>query len=224
MFKKPLETLLNEEIATLLKNNSDLRERLEERAIDNAGYWVGEYLDGLPYKAADWSISYGYEYYDYFRIENVDSFLQWYDDVNRAYCLFSDSDRETIDELKRINDIYKHCDELYWYGFSPYTGKTGGIKEKEYQNIEKKREEMIETVNRITFKALRAEIDYYLEYRSGKKLDSYLVSLWYDFAECELEYYGCEWFTDHNLTNIYEYEPAYYVPAHTVAESKNLVI
>ena len=215
MFKKKIDTLLKEEIATLLENNTDLREKLEERAFDNVAFSIEDYLSGLDYKAADYSISYGYSYGDYFTIKDVDKFLEWADDVQKTYCFYSDDDWKTIKELEKINETYKHCFELWNYGYSCYTGKYGLIADDDFYNVEKKYTELKDNAEALTFDRLRAEFDYYTEYRSGDDLRAYLIGLWYDFYD--LVFDDCKnGFADHALTHIYEGEPGHYTPAQIV--------
>ena len=65
MFRKMLNNLLYEEQKTLIKNNPDLLNILQEIHLENAGFWLDEYLKDAPRRGCDWSISYGYAYYDY---------------------------------------------------------------------------------------------------------------------------------------------------------------
>lgn len=234
MFRKKLDTLLNEEIVTLLKNNNDLREKLEERAIDNAVFWLEDYLEGMPNGAADYSISYGYSYGDYFTIKNVDGFLEWADGVQNDYCFYSDDDWETIKELEKVNETYKHCFELWHYGHSCYTGKNGNIADKDFYNVENKFTELGDKAAKLTLAQLRSEFDYWLD---GIHTTTWYLGLW-EYFDMVYDYDTSNYFTDGNLTNIYEYDPGVYkprravwVPAHLEyrpgayePESKELVI
>lgn len=222
MFKKKIDTLLKEELATLLENNTDLCEKLQDYAIENAAFWLDEYLASMPRGAADYSISYGGAWDDYFTIKDVDKFLEWAEKVNSDFGLFF-CEREIIAELDKMNDLYKHCFELWCYGHSDYTGKYGSIKEEDFYNVEKKFIELGDEAAEMTLNRLRAELDYFTDYRTGEKLREYLVALWYDFADSVFDDTS-ELFTDEHLTNIYEYEPSYFIPAHVVPESKNLII
>lgn len=215
MFRKPINTLLKEELKTLLMNNEELREKLYDRAMNDAGVWVEEYLHGLNYTFAEGSINYGYSYGDYFKIKDDAGFIEWANNVNKMYCFFSDDENNKLKEFARLSELYKHCEELYYYGFSPYTGKYGGIKEKDYYNVLHQYDDARQELQTITLNRLRADFDYLTEYRRGESEKEFYYNLFYDFYDLiDIDFNNC--FTDHELKNIYEGTPGYYTPARII--------
>ena len=61
MNKRYLESLSNEELRTIVINNNDLRNMLEEKYIEDTMYYVGDILDVIGGK--DYSI--GFYQYNY---------------------------------------------------------------------------------------------------------------------------------------------------------------
>lgn len=218
MFRKKLDTLLREELVTLLKNNSDLREKLEERMLDSACFWLEDYLAELEHGTAEYSINYGGSYGDYFEIKDDYHFVLWAEGLQKAYCFYSEEEEKKIKDFEKLSDLYEHCRELYYCGYSYQTGKYGGIKAKDYYNVEHKYDDLKQELEEITLKRLRADFDYITEYRTGASYETYLLELWYSVGDLVLDdlNFGAELFTDHNLTNIYEYEPGYYEPARII--------
>lgn len=100
--KKWVKDLTYDEIRELIENDSYLKDRVLNRTLDDAYYWVGEYLEGVPRTAVD------FEYFgrgEHFTVEDAtDEFMEWVDDVQRDYDWLDD---ETYSMCKRANELWR---------------------------------------------------------------------------------------------------------------------
>lgn len=214
MFKKYINSLLYEEQRQLISNNETLLNQCREIWLEQAGFWIDEYLQGCT--GCNYSISYGfYSYGDYFTIEDGDKAIEWLEDNQNTFGFLSDSDYKIVLEYKKTREIYKHVAELFYYGYSPYTGKYGNVKQSDFYKVESKDEKLQHEIESIVLKRLRSEVDYWIDDENviAEGLDEWLIQK-YSYGFCN-DSEAEQLFTDYKLTHIYENIPEVTIPAHT---------
>lgn len=137
---KRINDLTWQEWKEAIENNSKLAGALEELAVDNAEYWIDEYLQGIP---AHWQIgNYGYTYLTLYDDE-LPAFEEWFARVQRDYCLFNSTDEKAINEYIAVAEEY-------------YTGDFGD-DDQAFLNAEKKTDAMKEYAGGIIHRRLMQE-------------------------------------------------------------------
>ncbi len=215
MFKKKLVTLLYEEEKTLIKNNPTLLEECRDIWLEQAGFWIDQYLANCS--GCECVIGYN-AFNDYFTITDGDLAIAWLEDIQTEYGFLSDSDYKIVLEYKKTREIYKHVTELFYYGYSPYTGKYGNVKQSDFYKVESKNEKLQHEIESIVLKRLQSEANYWIddEHVIAEGLDEWLINKYGALDTQDAFNGGAEQlFTDHKLTNIYEYIPEVIIPAHT---------
>ena len=162
--KKYFKDLTFDEIKTLLDKNDELRDKVLDRAVDDAYYWVGEYLeDARRVKGLDYAI--GYDRGAHFNIEDVTSdVVDWVDRVQADYGLF---DEDVVDDVKKCNKMY----DFLQYGSDEdsFEGKTEDEVYDEYESLKYEVEQKI-------FKMLQNEIMYWYDSADNSDLADVLTS------------------------------------------------
>lgn len=107
MSRKWVRDLTFQDWVDFIKHNSYVSEYALDKALDNAYFWVGEYLNGSP-RTVD------YEYFgrgEHFTVNQADqSFIDWIDEVQNAYEWL---DEETYDKCKRAYELWKRADNAF---------------------------------------------------------------------------------------------------------------
>ena len=112
---KKLNDMTTTDWDALISANYGLRRALYEVATDSAYFWIEEYLSGCK---EDYLIG---DRGEHFRIRNVDTFEQWLDGVQWAYCLLD----EEAESIARKYIHYARIEEHLWYVYA---------KDKDIQN------------------------------------------------------------------------------------------
>lgn len=103
MTKKYLTDMSFSELKTLIENNESLRNAAMDRLRDDAYNWVEDYLEGCPAKSYQIG-SYCQGEHFYIDPGRVDQLAEWFDNVQKNYCLFNTEDAETIEMFCAGND------------------------------------------------------------------------------------------------------------------------
>ena len=161
--KQYLSELRFDEIKKVLENNSDLWDKVLDRAINDAYFWLGEYLHGARrLKDIDYSI--GYDRGDYFNIADMTSdVLEWIKSVEHDYGLFTEDLVKDAERCNRMYDFLEYGPSSYafnskWYETSglpeEFEGKSEDEVYDEYEGLKKDIEYRI-------FKELQSELSYW---------------------------------------------------------------
>ena len=99
--RKYVKDLTFQDWVELIKHNSRVSEYAFDKALDNAYFWVGEYLSGAP-RSVD------FRYFDrgeFFEVKEADSdFMDWIDDVQKTYEWLDES---TYNKCRRAYELWK---------------------------------------------------------------------------------------------------------------------
>lgn len=137
-----LSDMTYEQLVDLFKNNKSIRDKAFDRAMDDAQYWCGEYLDCFDRRAVDYSI--GWDSGAYFRIKNrCYSFLDSMEKLQKDYGFLEDKYTSKIDELRKMLDRYNYDD----------------MNDEEYNALDEKLDEEFDELEEATFKRLMSEYE-----------------------------------------------------------------
>lgn len=138
----------------LISNNDSLSNTLYEWVLEDANFWVGEYLDGAR-KALSWSVGGYYDdfveireddtYYGCYRFHNFEA---WFDDVQRKFALFSEIEEKTINRFLSAANLMYHLE----YECTP--------KEKDYNRVLDKFERLKKESEQILLERLNSDYSY----------------------------------------------------------------
>ena len=193
MFKKYINSLLYEEQRKLISNNEKLLKQCRDFMLDNAYFWIDEYLTGC----AGCRYSIGLDRGDYFTIcDDISEQLkavEWIESIQKSCAFFSDSDYTNIIEpyILSVNTL-----------FYPYN-----ITDNEYYNEIENNNTLRKKTESIILKRLQSEIAFC--YDDNNVIDNGLEE-WLLLTDNDNRHI----YTDQNLTNIYEYIPEQIIPAH----------
>ena len=97
-----LTDLTQEELKSLFKANKHLQEQAQSNLLEDAYFWINEYLTPFhKMPGVDYSISC---YYDYFTVKSPDYYVEFLEGVKKMqkdFCLLSD---DTIKLFERASD------------------------------------------------------------------------------------------------------------------------
>ena len=100
--KKWINDLTFDEVKEFLSHNQDIDGKVFNRALDDAYFWVGEYLYGAPRESID------YAYFgrsEHFTVKDVNyKFMRWIDDVQRDYEWLNES---TYNKCKQAYELWE---------------------------------------------------------------------------------------------------------------------
>lgn len=159
-----LSEMTYEQLAELFDNNKSIRDKAFDRAMDNAQFWCGEYLDCFERGAIDYSI--GYDRGAYFRIKNRYGFLYGMEKLQKGYGFLEDKYTSTIDELRKMLDHYNYDD----------------MSDEEYDALDEKLDEEFDELEEKTFERLMSE--YEAAFEEETQLDIF-VSCMVDELEAD---------------------------------------
>lgn len=106
--KKLLKDLSRDELKALFDNNRSFQHKAYEYAIDNAYFWVDEYLRGIS--GADYE--FGPDCPGYFRIRKPEPVFDWLDKAQADFCLLAESDYEKVKEARALHDRLYYSGDL----------------------------------------------------------------------------------------------------------------
>lgn len=149
-----LSEMTYKQLVDLFNNNKSIRNKAFDRAMDNAYFWCGEYLDCFEHGAVDYSI--GYDRGAYFRIKNRYGFLDGMEKLQKDYCFLENKYTSKIDELRKMLDRYNYDD----------------MSDEEYDALEEKLDEEFDELEEKTFKRLMLE--YETAFEENAQLDIFL--------------------------------------------------
>ena len=143
-----LTDLTQEELKALFKANKHLQEKAQENLLDNAYFWINEYLQPFgKIPGVDYSISC---YYDYFTVKSPAYYLEFLEGVEKMqkdFCLLSD---DTIKLFERAADKVEFFRECY-NGYED-------ISDKRYYQLEKWMRNIVDRITSEILKSCQNEI------------------------------------------------------------------
>lgn len=178
--KKYLKDLTFDELKDVLKKNDAMYDKARERAIDDAYYWLEEYLFGARrLKGVDYSI--GYDRGDYFTIKDMTSdVLDWIRGVSEDYGIFNE---DLVKDAERCNRMYEFLqygdfEDQYWADLgleNEFEGKSEDEVYDEYEDLKGDIQSKIK--NRLV-----SEISYWYE-SPEDELDSSIVDVFDSYVD-----------------------------------------
>ncbi len=182
-FYKKLIDLDTDELRRVWDNNKGVRDRVFDYAMDDAYFWVDDYLHGLPHGAADYSIG---GQGDYFRVKDPVGFLEWLKDAQRIYCLLPENDEwSSWPLIEKAELLHYRMDELYY-----------DLSDENYNRMEARRDEILKELADTVQEVLSGEYEQFYEDEN---------CFWY-FVEMQESIFGEEYWIDDTfiLRNVYE--------------------
>lgn len=158
---KKLNELNREELRRVFDENKALREIVFDHAAKNADFWIGEYLDCFEYGALDYSLDVS-GYYNYFNVKDFGKFLTGLEKAQKMYCFLADEYNAVINKA--------------WQLYEKYTYNAYEFSDLNYERIENRLTELIESLEMACYDVIRAEYDacYNDEYLFEYFIDGYL--------------------------------------------------
>lgn len=164
-FKMKLSEMTYEQLVDLFNNNKSIRDKAFDRAMDEAEYWCGEYLDCFKPWAVDYSI--GWDRGAYFRIKNrCYSFLDSMEKLQKDYGFLEDKYTSKIDELRKMLDHYNY----------------DNMSDEEFNTLDEKLYKEFDELEEATFKRLMLE--YKAAFEEDTQIDIF-VSCMVDELEAD---------------------------------------
>ena len=126
MNKRYLESLSNEELRTIVINNNDLRNMLEEKYIEDTMYYVEDILEVV---GGDYSI--GFYQYNYWHSARTRKSMEAIIEATESYGLCSE---EEIKKVKYCIELMNRLDDMDY-------------DNKQYDNLETKIESLLDDID-----------------------------------------------------------------------------
>jgi len=143
-----LTDLTQEELKALFKANKHLQEKAQENLLDNAYFWINEYLQPFgKIPGVDYSISC---YYDYFTVKSPAYYLEFLEGVEKMqkdFCILSES------TAALFSRVYKKA-EFFREAYNGYED----ISDKRFLQLEKWMIKAVETITSEILKCCQEEI------------------------------------------------------------------
>lgn len=126
--RKNIKDITFEDAKKVMENNPALEQKVFEYMMEDQDLWLNDILKGCHE---------GYCIdpcgYSYFRVRHTANFIGWLEDVVKDYCLFKDSDMETINRyMEKYDEWYEEDDSDKAYDL-----------EDEVEELEKEVEEIV---------------------------------------------------------------------------------
>ena len=182
-FYKKLIDLDTDELRRVWDNNKGVRDRVFDYAMDDAHFWVDDYLHGLSRGAADYSIG---GQGDYFRVKDPVGFLEWLKGAQRIYCLLPENDEwNPWPLIEKAELLHYRMDELYY-----------DLSYENYNRMEARRNEILEELADKVQEVLSGEYEQFYDDEN---------CFWY-FVEMQESIFREEYWIDDTfiLWNVYE--------------------
>ena len=162
MNKRYLESLSNEELRTIVINNNDLRNMLEEKYIEDTMYYVEDILEVV---GGDYSI--GFYQYNYWHSARTRKSMEAIIEATDSFGLCSE---EEIEKVKYCIELMNRLDYMSY-------------DNKQYDNLETKIENLLDEIDdMITINFNRLTDDSYID-------NDLLLEELYCTLDCEDETY-----------------------------------
>ena len=175
MNKRYLESLSNEELRTIVINNNDLRNMLEEKYIEDTMYYVEDILEVVGGKK--WDI--GFYQYNYWYSARTRKSMEAIIEATEAYGLCSE---EEIEKVKYCIELMNRLDYMSY-------------DNKQYDNLETKIENLLDEIDdMITINFNGLTDDSYID-------NDLLLEELYCTLDCEDETY---YILDNDLDIVYK--------------------
>ena len=126
MNKRYLESLSNEELRTIVINNNDLRNMLEEKYIEDTMYYVGDILDVI---GGDYSI--GFYQYNYWYSTRTRKSMEAIIEATESYGLCSEKE---VEKVEYCIELMNRLDDMDY-------------DNKQYDNLETKVENLLDEID-----------------------------------------------------------------------------
>lgn len=152
-----LSEMTYKQLENLFNNNKSIRDKAFDRAMDDAQYWCGEYLDCFERGAVDYSI--GWDGGAYFRIKNRYGFLDGMEKLQKDYGVLEDKYTSKIDELRKMLDHYNYDD----------------MSDEEYNALDEMLDEEFDELEEKTFERLMLE--YKAAFEEETQLDIFVCCM-----------------------------------------------
>ena len=153
---KKLNELNIEELKLVFENNSKLQEQVFEDMFDNADFCCGEYLDCWNREGIDYCI--GWDRGTYFNAKDWGMFLEGLEEAQKTFCFLADNYNPLIEKAWKLYDKYTY----HAYDFSDLN----------YERIENRLTDIIETLEDACYKRFMDEYEYCFD--SKNQLDYFL--------------------------------------------------
>ena len=174
MNKRYLESLSNEELRTIVINNNDLRNMLEEKYIEDTMYYVGDILDVI---GGDYSI--GFYQYNYWYSTRTRKSMEAIIEATDSFGLCSE---EEIEKVKYCIELMNRLDDMDY-------------DNKQHDNLETKIENLLDEIDDIvTINFNKLTDDSYID-------NDLLLEELYCTLDCEDETY---YILDNDLDIVYK--------------------
>ena len=174
MNKRYLESLSNEELRTIVINNNDLRNMLEEKYIEDTMYYVEDILEVV---GGDYSI--GFYQYNYWHSARTRKSMEAIIEATDSFGLCSE---EEIEKVKYCIELMNRLDDMDY-------------DNKQYDNLETKVENLLDEIDdMITINFNRLTDDSYID-------NDLLLEELYCTLDCEDETY---YILDDDLDVVYK--------------------
>ena len=175
MNKRYLESLSNEELRTIVINNNDLRNMLEEKYIEDTMYYVGDILDVIG--GGDYSI--GFYQYNYWYSTRTRKSMEAIIEATESYGLCSE---EEIKKVEYCIELMNRLDDMDY-------------RNKQHDNLETKVENLLDEIDdMITINFNGLTDDSYID-------NDLLLEELYCTLDCEDETY---YILDNDLDIVYK--------------------
>lgn len=151
--KKWINDLTFDEVKEFLSHNQDIDGEVFNRALDNAYFWVGDYLYGAPRESVD------YEYFgrgEHFTVKDATTaFMDWIDRVQRNY-----------EWLK--SDTYEKCKQAHEFWLYDYDiGELSDEQQSEYETL-------LEEIGDEIFALMKSE--YWAAFEDDNRAETFMQS------------------------------------------------
>ena len=174
MNKRYLESLSNEELRTIVINNNDLRNMLEEKYIEDTMYYVEDILEVV---GGDYSI--GFYQYNYWHSARTRKSMEAIIEATDSFGLCSE---EEIEKVKYCIELMNRLDYMSY-------------DNKQYDNLETKIENLLDEIDdMITINFNKLTDDSYID-------NDLLLEELYCTLDCEDETY---YILDNDLDIVYK--------------------
>ena len=149
--KKWINDLTFNEVKEFLSHNYDIDRKLLDRVLDDAYFWVREYLDGAPRHDVS------YKYFGrggYFEVKRATTaFMNWIDDVQQEYEWL---DTDTYEKCEQAYELWLHRDDV------------GGLSDEQQHIYETLLEEIGDEIYALM------ESEYWAAFEDDNKADTFM--------------------------------------------------
>lgn len=142
---RQLKELNREELLKVYEYNEGLQEKVFDDMTESADFWLGEYLDCWERGAVDYSLDIS-GCYNYFTVTDFGKFLTGLQKAQDSFCFLSDKWNPVIAKA--------------WQLYEKYTYNAYDFSDLNYERIENRLTELIESLETACYSRVRDEYDY----------------------------------------------------------------